>query len=1193
MTQLRLCGVVLALLCASFAAPSFAACSVGPVTLVGPANAAQVTSPVTLAWNAAQNAAEYRVTIRPLTGEGSIVSRTTSTRVVVQLPAGTFAWRIEALNGSDCSVESEERTFTISPASTCAGNAAATLVAPAGSESQPTAVTSPVTLDWNPAPNAIAYRVWVAREGEPYEDVALTRETQHVLELDEDGKYAWFVSAVFESCESVRSTVAYFRIATSQGCSTTPPAIISPASGQTVSGLVSFRWSAVPGAERYRVAAIIEGEPRLLGTTEETQLERLLEPGPYQYTVEAVFAECRSTFAPRTPFAVGHSQSCGTQVPATLSPAQGATLSAPEVEFTWTQVSGAIRYAVIASAEDGAETVVGTTSTTSLNARVPRAAITWRVVAYFAGCAARTSPRATFAVVSRSETCSDRKPLLLFPRDGEVAPTPVPLTWLGVPGATENRIWIQRGEERASVVATTSAIFSEVQLSPGRYEWFVESRFANCPPVFSARADFTASPAASCGRPPRPQAEVIGQALSGTRYNLRWSPLPQTARYEIQEATSRDFANAQTFLSTTPFRPFAHAVTGAPVQYFYRVRGLSACTDAPGAYSNVVSVYVVDARASNASTEAGGDADVVVQKVFVPGRTSPVAFTASTDKPWLLVTPTSGTLPAEGITLTVTADPDVLALGTNTATVKVSVAAAAGSIATNDGPTTTNFPMSVSLVTPVAPEGKGTPPPDALIFPAVGHAAGQNDSLFESDLRLTNLAATTVSYDLNFTPSGVDGTETGISTTIEVGSNETVALDDIVASLFGSGTTGSSLGMLEVRPVKTSASSGDLFGSVSSSALRQLQTAASSRTYNFTPNGTFGQFIPAIPFSRFVGRGSILSLQQVAQSSAFRANFGFLEASGNPVDLMVRVYDTANTLLTSIPVSLKAMEHRQLNGLLSSNGITDLADGRVEVEVVNGDGKVTAYVSEVDNATNDPLLVSPVVKGEIRADRYVVPGMAYLQSGSALWVTDLRIFNGGDAATPAQLTFYPMGNPAGAITREVTLNAGEIEVLDNVLATLFGLSNGAGGSILITTPVETTLTATARTYNQTSSGTYGQYIPGVTVAESIGIEDRALQILQVEQSTRFRTNIGVNETSGKPVTVELSLITPDSLVTPVVPIALAANEYRQIGLVDFGLTGSVYNGRVTVKVISGDGKVTAYGSAIDQITQDPTYVPGQ
>jgi hypothetical protein len=30
-----------------------------------------------------------------------------------------------------------------------------------------------------------------------------------------------------------------------------------------------------------------------------------------------------------------------------------------------------------------------------------------------------------------------------------------------------------------------------------------------------------------------------------------------------------------------------------------------------------------------------------------------------------------------------------------------------------------------------------------------------------------------------------------------------------------------------------------------------------------------------------------------------------------------------------------------------------------------------------------------------------------------------------------------------------------------------------------------------------------------------------------------------------------------------------------------------------VRVIDGDGRVTAYGSVIDMITQDPTYVPAQ
>ncbi|HEX2059774.1 MAG TPA: hypothetical protein VHK90_03460, partial [Thermoanaerobaculia bacterium] len=151
-----------------------------------------------------------------------------------------------------------------------------------------------------------------------------------------------------------------------------------------------------------------------------------------------------------------------------------------------------------------------------------------------------------------------------------------------------------------------------------------------------------------------------------------------------------------------------------------------------------------------------------------------------------------------------------------------------------------------------------------------------------------------------------------------------------------------------------------------------------------------------------------------------------------------------------------------------------------------------------------------------------------------------------------------------------------------------------GGSIAVTTPAQTKLTATARTYNKTSSGTYGQYIPGVTPAQAVGAADRALQILQLEQSSRLRTNIGLCETAGQSARIEVSVIVPDSIVTPVVTIDLQPNEFRQItlGPGGFGLDG-VYNARVTVKVVSGNGRVTAYGSAIDVITQDPTYVTAQ
>jgi hypothetical protein len=1167
---------------ATFQFGSSFSCIPAALPLLGPADGAEVSSPVTLSWS--PGGTDYRVTLETTSGAQVLTRRTTNTSESFRLPAGTFVWRVETLG--DCPRVSERRRFTVREAASCTGNAAPALVSPVGTEAQPARVQSPVTLRWAAVPNALAYRVFLARDNQPFEDVAFAVDLDSELEL-EPGRYRWFVSAIFEGCAPVSSPIAWFEI-DRPGCPTAAPTIISPDADQQVSSPVTFLWTEVDRAVKYRVIVLVDGRPVVLGTTSETELSRVLPPGEYVFTIEAEFEECPSTLAPLTRFVVEREQNCAVEAPLLLSPANGATNVATEVDFVWQPVSGAIRYAVIARVGDGAETVLGTTEGTHLVRVVPPGRIHWRVVAFFAGCDPLRSNEFQF-VVPRPSNCPDRKPVLLFPRDDGPVPSPVTFEFIPAPRALRHRVWVQRNDEPPTVVATERGA---VQLPRGRYVWFVEAETPDgCPPLFSARRELIVIEALPCANPAKPEAWVIGQALSGASYRVRWTPLPNVTRYEVQESASADFANPQTTVVDGLSQPFQHEVTAGPTQFYYRVRGLSACNDAQGPFSDVVNVVVVPARTDNGSAELGEETDVV-QTVFLPGTGAPRSFSATTDKPWLRVDPPTGTVPADGLTLNVIADPTVLSVGTNTATVQVQYGSAAGGVGTHGGSSDT-IPMSVSLVTPVTPSGTGTPPPDAMIFGAVGHAAGVNNSFFESDIRLTNLTTQTQIYDLHYTPSGENGTQTGSTSTLEIAPGQTAALDDVVATLFGDGTTGSSVGMLEVRPVTPAPGEGGVFGGLVNSAIRQLNTVASSRTYNVTPTGTFGQFVPATLYADFVGRSQILSLQQVAQSTQFRANFGFLEASGNPVELVVRVYDTANTLLATIPVSLQAMQHRQLNGLLQNNGINDLADGRVEVEVVSGEGKVTAYVSEIDNATNDPLLVSPIVKGAVRADRYVVPGMAYINTGAAFWQTDLRIFNSGTTATPATLTFYPMGNPGAAQSREIVLEPGEIEVMDNVLVSLFGVTTTAGGSMVITTPQETSLTPTARTYNRTSSGTYGQYVPGVTVAESIGVADRALQILQVEQSTRFRTNIGVTETTGNPATVEISLITPDQLATPVVTIGLQANEFRQIGLVDFQPASAVYNGRVTVKVISGEGKVTAYGSAIDAITQDPTYVPAQ
>jgi hypothetical protein len=1175
-------------------------CPDGSITLRTPANGATITSPATFSWSAVTNAGSYRLWVAMGGGDPAAVARVDGTSATVSLPSGDGEWWIEAMptatataTADACSsILSSRGKFTVAKANNCDGRSAPTLVSPLGTLAAPaTTDDTEVELKWNTVAGATAYRVWLVTS-EGLTDLGLTKDDEMKQEL-KPGSYGWFVEVIFDGCPAMASARAYFKVeASATRCPTDSPSIITPPNGAlNVSSPVTLQWSAVLGAIEYRVFASVDGGAMLLiGTTGETSMIRAVPAGIVDWQVEAVFRECPSTRSARARFTVPRAANCATAAPQLLAPQDGAANVPSPVDFAWTPVSNAVKYIVLLRLGDGSLAPIGETGETHLQRELQGGSYEWRVAAIFNGCPATFSDVRRFSV---SSACDNRRPILLTPADGaRDLVSPVQFTWTRVRGAKQYRLWLANRGDEPAVLGVSTDNSMRLDVPAGINHWFVEVIFDGCPPIRSAVNDFLALNAAPpCRTPDRPLATVIGQALSGTPYSVRWTPVVNANVYEVQEATSLDFSGATTRSVSGISASFTHTATDRPQQYLYRVRAVSSCSDERGPYSNAVGIFITPlrptAKEQNASAEVGLEGNVV-QTLFLEGSPTPVTFTATVDRPWLTVTPSNGTLGPAGQTLTVTADASVLPPGTNTATVKVSYGSSGSGKVKGNAVTPKSVPVSVTLVSPVSPSGRNTPPPDAQIIPAVAHAAGANGSLFESDVRLTNLSAQTMKYMLNFTPSGVDGTVAGSSMTIQVDPGGTMALDDILASFFGSGSGGaSSTGMLEIRPLASTSTT-----SIATPTLGVKKvTVASSRTYNFTENGTFGQYIPAIPFAQFIGKGAgILSLQQIAQSTVYRTNFGLVEGSGEPADVILRVFDSHGSMLQQIPVSLLAGEHRPLNSLLATYGIT-LDDGRIEVEVTSSTGKVTAYASTVDNRTNDPLLVPPVLKGAALAGRYALPGMADINNGVASWRSDIRIFNSSNDATPATLTYYPQGDPASARTANITINGGEIKAIDNALQSLYGLTN-SGGAIVVTTPSNSSLVVTARTYNQTSTGTYGQFIAGVTPDQSIGLGDDALQILQVEQSERIRTNIGVDETTGNGATVEVSLVLPDSKVTAKTSFALAPNEFRQISVADFG-AGTTYNGRVTVKVIAGSGKVTAYGSAIDQITQDPTYVQPQ
>lgn len=878
---------------------------------------------------------------------------------------------------------------------------------------------------------------------------------------------------------------------------------------------------------------------------------------------------------------------CPTSAPGNPAPANNATNIGTSGRLSWSDVGAAAYTVYLDVVGVGCSRFFGSTTATSLAyfGLQPGTTYEWRIEATGRGCTPKSTACMKFTTAS---DCPTGAPTLIAPLGGNVSGE-VTFSWSAVPNAVDYKLFIDGNE-----AATTAATSFTKTLPNGPVTWFVVARFAApCPDRQSQTATFTI-----CDTTVAPLPSVVGEANSGEGYDLEWQLIPGVTSYLAEESTDANFStNLTTQTVSTNKAHFQHSVN-TTTGFYYRVSAFYACANRFGATSPTVRVvitfFTIPPSNPNVSVPAGNRQLVAVQVHVdgLAGQTLP--FTARLDnKPWLVrLEPTSGIIGPDGQTFTVFIDPTKIPdpHGTFTGTVIVLVTTPdAGRFVTN-GVTPISVPVSISLVTPVTPRSGGRPPANALVIPSVGHLDGIN-SRWVSDLRVANISSQKAKYQLTFTP---DNPSKGVKQTIiDVDSGVTTALDDIIKTWYGIGSLGDSAsGVLEIRP-----SEGSGKGSPVDEVNVSFTTVASSRTANVTANGTFGQFIPALPFSSFIGKAlenqaaTVLGLQQISQSNDFRTNVGVLEASGQPASVLISVFDVAGTKLLDFPLDLKGSEQRQLNSFLSQNRIA-LSDGRIEVKVTNGEGRVMAYASVIDNKNGSPFFVSGTALRQTTAQNYVMPGVADLNTGLAAWRSDMRIFNAGDSVQATTLTFYPQNNSGSPKTASVSINPGEVKQLNGVVSSLFGLTN-SGGAIHVSTTSPSNLVVTGRTFNLTSGGSLGQFFNAVTPADGVGKGDRAMQILQAEESSRYRTNVGFSELSGKPITLEVAVVQPDSKVSPSTQITLGANEFQQFNVIRaFGLE-NVYNARISVKVIDGDGRLAAYGSLIDQKTEAPTYVPAQ
>jgi len=301
---------------------------------------------------------------------------------------------------------------------------------------------------------------------------------------------------------------------------------------------------------------------------------------------------------------------------------------------------------------------------------------------------------------------------------------------------------------------------------------------------------------------------------------------------------------------------------------------------------------------------------------------------------------------------------------------------------------------------------------DLVYVPVVAHTAGANDSLWRSDVMITNIESEdAIDVALVFLPSGLHSNAYMFyDRTLMAGGREedafgifdeelaniapgaTVFLEDVVAKYWPDHTGLNGQGALVVFSYLA-----DTLADDGSREFRNMMVT--SRTYNvatiYTPDpenegefleetGTYGQVMPGVPWYDLADGGyrddtrdyTYLLVGGVEEDEAYRYNLGIVNTSDPQTSLLVQIqpfqedgqpfYGESEVPMVTI-IQIPPLAHVQYYQILGTIfGLTDVQNARIKVSLlswtstgVDPKPTFTAYGSLIDNVTNDPMTFTP------------------------------------------------------------------------------------------------------------------------------------------------------------------------------------------------------------------------------------------
>jgi hypothetical protein len=354
------------------------------------------------------------------------------------------------------------------------------------------------------------------------------------------------------------------------------------------------------------------------------------------------------------------------------------------------------------------------------------------------------------------------------------------------------------------------------------------------------------------------------------------------------------------------------------------------------------------------------------------------------------------------------------------------------------------------------------------------------------------------------------------------------------------------------------------------------QIKVTSRTFNATGGGTYGQAVPSVSSS---GLEQTLYVTGIQANAEYRTNIGFVNRGSAPMGAALTLYDDDGDTLATASISLPPTSFQQnsLATYFPAIAHRTIGAATMRVSMQSGDA-VNAFASVVDNRTHDPVYIQGV--GAPGGRSLTIPAVGRVQGvNNTFWRSDVTLFNPGGGRQVLALQY-------GVQRKTVAIGGRETVILADIVAQM-GFQNGSG-PLHVSWENGSAPVVTSRTYTNSATGTFGQSVDPISAYGS----EQFVTGLRSDGS--FRSNLGFFNGGASTINVQARLLASNGAVVATNRVTLAGGAQMQISLAALfpGINAAAV-GAFTLQANADAPTLFAFGSIVDNITGDPVYLYGR